>query len=585
MSANKSLTLYAASFVDELTKAGVRDAVISPGSRSTPMAMLMAEHPDINIHILIDERSAGFFALGLAKMQQRPVALLCTSGTAAANYFPAVVEAFYSRVPLLVLTADRPHELRDVGAPQAIDQLHLFGRYAKWFADMAIPEHTAELLQYGRTMAARAAGKAISSPSGPVHLNFPFREPLIPDLESEDLWTSLNARPKQVQVTAGSSIIDAGDVLRIADLLSQEKKGLIICGELHDPDFAEAAVQLSSVLKYPILADPLSHLRTGAHNQSSVIECYDAFMKDEYITDRLMPEIIIRFGAMPVSKPLFLFLKRTEDIRQIVVDGQGGWREPTLMAAEMIECKESWLCHELIRQVKTQEDTDWLQSWQKVNLVSRELLGSAEDKGGDLFEGNVFRELQHALPQKCQVIAGNSMPIRDLDNYFLNTEKDIAVYANRGANGIDGIVSTALGMSTGARTDHPTFLVIGDLSFYHDMNGLLAAKMHKLNLTIILINNDGGGIFSFLPQSKEEKHFETLFGTPTGLDFKHAADLYDASYTLPATWEDFRSAVSDAVIKKGLNIIEVRTNRQTRVSIHRELMNRVSQEIREKVLK
>jgi 2-succinyl-5-enolpyruvyl-6-hydroxy-3-cyclohexene-1-carboxylate synthase len=585
MSANKSLTLYAASFVDELTKAGVRDAVISPGSRSTPMAMLMAEHPDINIHILIDERSAGFFALGLAKMQQRPVALLCTSGTAAANYFPAVVEAFYSRVPLLVLTADRPHELRDVGAPQAIDQLHLFGRYAKWFADMAIPEHTAELLQYGRTMAARAAGKAISSPSGPVHLNFPFREPLIPDLESEDLWTSLNARPKQVQVTAGSSIIDAGDVLRIADLLSQEKKGLIICGELHDPDFAEAAVQLSSVLKYPILADPLSHLRTGAHNQSSVIECYDAFMKDEYITDRLMPEIIIRFGAMPVSKPLFLFLKRTEDIRQIVVDGQGGWREPTLMAAEMIECKESWLCHELIRQVKTQEDTDWLQSWQKVNLVSRELLGSAEDKGGDLFEGNVFRELQHALPQKCQVIAGNSMPIRDLDNYFLNTDKDIAVYANRGANGIDGIVSTALGMSTGARTDHPTFLVIGDLSFYHDMNGLLAAKMHKLNLTIILINNDGGGIFSFLPQSKEEKHFETLFGTPTGLDFKHAADLYDASYTLPATWEDFRSAVSDAVIKKGLNIIEVRTNRQTRVSIHRELMNRVSQEIREKVLK
>ncbi|UAL51457.1 2-succinyl-5-enolpyruvyl-6-hydroxy-3-cyclohexene-1-carboxylic-acid synthase [Metabacillus dongyingensis] len=585
MSANKSLTLYAASFVDELSKAGVRDAVISPGSRSTPMAMLMAEHPDLNIHVLIDERSAGFFALGMAKMQQRPVALLCTSGTAAANYYPAVVEAFYSRVPLLVLTADRPHELRDVGAPQAIDQMHLFGRYAKWFADMAVPEHTAELLQYGRTMAARAAGKAISSPSGPVHLNFPFREPLVPDLESEDLWTSLNSRPKQVQVTAGSSVIDLSEVQRLAGLLSEEKKGLIICGELRDPDFAEAAVKLSSVLKYPILADPLSNLRTGSHDQTSVIECYDAFMKDEYITEQLKPEVIIRFGAMPVSKPLFLFLKRTADIRQIVVDGQGGWREPTLMAAEMIECKESWLCRELIKQVKIQEDTDWLQSWKKVNLVSRELLGSAEDKGGDLFEGNVFRELQHALPQKCHVIAGNSMPIRDLDNYFLNTEKNIAVYANRGANGIDGIVSTALGMSTGAGTDHPTFLVIGDLSFYHDMNGLLAAKMHKLNLTIILVNNDGGGIFSFLPQSKEEKHFETLFGTPTGLDFKHAADLYDASYSLPATWEEFRSAVSDAVIKKGLNIIEVRTNRQTRVSIHRELMNRVSQEIREKFFK
>lgn len=585
MSANKSLTLYAASFVDELTKAGVRDAVISPGSRSTPMAMLMAEHPDINIHVLIDERSAGFFALGMAKVQQRPVVLLCTSGTAAVNYYPAVVEAFYSRVPLLVLTADRPHELRDVGAPQAIDQLHLFGRYAKWFADMAIPEHTAELLHYGRTMAARAAGKAISSPSGPVHLNFPFREPLVPDLESEDLWTSLNSRPKQVHVTAGFSVIDVSEVQRLADLMSEEKKGLIICGELRDPDFAQAAVNLSSVLKYPILADPLSNLRTGSHDQSSVIECYDAFMKDEYITEQLKPEVIIRFGAMPVSKPLFLFLKKTADIRQIVVDGQGGWREPTLMAAEMIECRESWLCKELIKQIKTREDADWLHSWQKVNLISRELAGSAEDKGGDLFEGNVFRELQHALPQKCQLIAGNSMPIRDLDNYFLNTEKDIKVFANRGANGIDGIVSTALGMSAGAGTDYPTFLVIGDLSFYHDMNGLLAAKMHKLNLTIILVNNDGGGIFSFLPQSKEEKHFETLFGTPSGLDFKHAADLYDAAYTLPATWEEFRAAVSDAVIKKGLNIIEVRTNRQTRVSIHRELMNRVSQEIREKILK
>jgi 2-succinyl-5-enolpyruvyl-6-hydroxy-3-cyclohexene-1-carboxylate synthase len=472
-----------------------------------------------------------------------------------------------------------------VGAPQAIDQLHLFGRYAKWFADMAIPEHTAELLHYGRTMAARAAGKAISSPSGPVHLNFPFREPLVPDLESEDLWTSLNSRPKHVQVTAGSTVIDVSEVQRLADLMSEEKKGLIICGELRDPDFTQAAVKLSSVLKYPILADPLSNLRTGSHDQSSVIECYDAFMKDEYITEQLKPEVIIRFGAMPVSKPLFLFLKKSADIRQLVVDGQGGWREPTLMAAEMIECRESWLCKELIKQVKTREDTDWLQSWQKVNLISRELAGSAEDKGEDLFEGNVFRELQHALPQKCHLIAGNSMPIRDLDNYFLNTEKEIEVFANRGANGIDGIVSTALGMSAGAGTDHPTFLVIGDLSFYHDMNGLLAAKMHKLNLTIILINNDGGGIFSFLPQSKEEKHFETLFGTPSGLDFKHAADLYDAAYTLPATWKEFRAAVSDAVIKRGLNIIEVRTNRQTRVSIHRELMNRVSQEIREKILK
>ncbi|WP_191560502.1 2-succinyl-5-enolpyruvyl-6-hydroxy-3-cyclohexene-1-carboxylic-acid synthase [Metabacillus idriensis] len=583
MGESDSLTLYTASFVDELTKAGVRDAVVSPGSRSTPMAMLMAEHPEINIHVIIDERSAGFFALGMAKMQQKPVALLCTSGTAAANYFPAVVEAFYSRVPLLVLTADRPHELRDVGAPQAIDQLHLFGRYAKWFADMAIPEQTAEMLHYGRTMAARAAGKAVSAPSGPVHLNFPFREPLIPDLDSENLWSSLNSRPRQVQVTAGSSMIAAEEVQRLSKVFTQEKKGLIICGEIHDAEFSHAVVQLSSDLNYPILADPLSNLRTGLHDKSSVIECYDAFMKDDYITEKLKPKVIIRFGAMPISKPLFQFLKRTADIQQIVVDRQGGWREPTLMASEMIECDETWLCRQLSKTVEIQNDRLWMEAWQNVNETSRELLTSAQDQGGELFEGNIYRELQHAIPSQCHVIAGNSMPIRDLDNYFLNTEKNITVFANRGANGIDGVVSTALGIS--AASDHPTFLVIGDLSFYHDMNGLLAAKMHKLNLTIILVNNDGGGIFSFLPQSKEEKHFETLFGTPSGLDFKHAADMYDGTYASPANWNDFRSSVAAAIDKKGLNIIEIRTNRHTRVKIHRELMNRVSQEIRENILK
>jgi 2-succinyl-5-enolpyruvyl-6-hydroxy-3-cyclohexene-1-carboxylate synthase len=580
-----SLTLYAASFVDELTKAGVRDAVVSPGSRSTPMAMLMAEHPEMNIHVIIDERSAGFFALGMAKMQQKPVVLLCTSGTAAANYFPAVVEAFYSRVPLLVLTADRPHELRDVGAPQAIDQLHLYGRYAKWFADMAIPEHTAEMLHYGRTMAARAAGKAVSAPSGPVHLNFPFREPLIPDLEAEDLWSSLNFRPRQVQVTPGSAMIASEEIQRLSKLLAHEKRGLIICGELHEAEFAHAIVQLSTDLNYPILADPLSNLRTGSHDKSSVIECYDAFMKDDYITKRLKPEVIIRFGAMPISKPLFQFLKRNADIHQIVVDRQGGWRDPTVMASEMIECDETWLCRELSKVVEIQNDAAWMEAWQSVNMTSRELLASAQDQGGELFEGNIYRELQHALPAKCHVIAGNSMPIRDLDNYFHNTDKSITVFANRGANGIDGVVSTALGVSAAAADDHPTFLVIGDLSFYHDMNGLLAAKMHKLNLIIILVNNDGGGIFSFLPQSKEEKHFETLFGTPSGLDYKYAADMYDGAYASPSNWEDFSSSVAAAIDHKGLNIIEIRTNRHTRVKIHRELMNRVSQEIRENVLK
>ncbi|MGX1192437.1 2-succinyl-5-enolpyruvyl-6-hydroxy-3-cyclohexene-1-carboxylic-acid synthase [Metabacillus sp. SLBN-84] len=583
MSKSKSLTLYAANFADELAKAGVTEAVISPGSRSTPMAMLMAEHPDINIHLMIDERSAGFFALGLSKMLNKPVALLCTSGTAAANYYPAVVEAFYSRVPLLILTADRPHELRDVGAPQAIDQIHFFGRYAKWFADMAIPEQTEGMLAYSRMMAARAAGKAMSSPAGPVHLNLPFREPLIPDFDLEDIWKNGSGRTHHVTIKPGQAVLQDLEIERIAEMLSGKEKGLIVCGEIRDPLFTDAVLKLSAALKYPILADPLSNLRTGSHDKSAVIDGYDAFMKDDELANELKPDVILRFGAMPVSKPLFLFLKRSPEILQLVVDGQGGFREPTLLASEMLECDESWFCESLSGRVSTAENEQWLKTWQQTNSTARKILSSPEDGPDDLFEGKVFTELQKAMPEKSHMFVGNSMPIRDADNYFLNSNKNISVHANRGANGIDGVVSTALGMSAG--TEDPLFLVIGDLSFYHDMNGLLAAKMHKLDMTVILLNNDGGGIFSFLPQSKEEKHFETLFGTPTGLHFQHAASLYDAAYTQPETWEAFRDDVENAARRKGLNIIEVRTNRHSRVTIHRNLMNRVSQEIREMLRK
>ncbi|MBD8068549.1 2-succinyl-5-enolpyruvyl-6-hydroxy-3-cyclohexene-1-carboxylic-acid synthase [Bacillus sp. PS06] len=582
MKTTDKLTNYIGAFVDELVRVGVENVVISPGSRSTPIAILMAEHDEMKTYMNIDERSAAFFALGMAKSQQKPVALLCTSGTAAANYYPAIVEAHYSRIPLIVITADRPHELRDVGAPQAIDQTHLYGKHVKWFVDLALPEETNEMNRYVRTVAARAAGKAMSAPAGPVHLNVPLREPLVPNLTLPDLFTQgRKLHNKQVNVVLGTSELEETQLSEIVAVLEMRKKGIIICGELYDDEFAHSVTMLAEKLQFPILADPLSQLRSGTHSKEMIIDSYDAFLRNQEFTTAFVPEIIIRFGAMPVSKALLLYLKKHPDVLQFVIDGDGGWREPTLLADEMIFCQETSFCQTLVNHLPEKAATKWSTSWLEINQLTKKHLGERVEEHS-LFEGRVIQELQFALPEHSLMFVGNSMPIRDLDSFFITTEKDIQLMANRGANGIDGVVSSAIGASTSGRN---TVLVIGDLSFYHDLNGLLAAKLNELDLTVILINNDGGGIFSFLPQSREEKHFEYLFGTPSGIEFEHAINMYNGHYMNPESWAGFTEAVEKSIHSKGLSVIELKTNRLENVGYHQNLWNRVSQEINDYLTK
>ncbi|WP_199425575.1 2-succinyl-5-enolpyruvyl-6-hydroxy-3-cyclohexene-1-carboxylic-acid synthase [Thermaerobacillus caldiproteolyticus] len=575
---NEDLTLYVAAFVDEMVKVGVKDVVVSPGSRSTPFAIVMAEHPKMRVHMNIDERSAAFFALGMAKTKRKPVALLCTSGTAVANYLPAVVEAYYSRVPLIVLTADRPHELRDVGAPQAIDQIHIYGKHAKWFVEMALPEKSVEMLRYARTMAARAAAVAMSAPSGPVHLNFPFREPLVPTI-TEQTWEQIEAKESSyIDVSIGKRTLENEQFQQLYEQLARVEKGIIICGEMDKPGFAEAVTMLAKTLDYPILADPLSQLRNGMHSKEYIIDSYDAILKDEKIASSLLPDVVIRFGAMPVSKSLFLLLKYHPAITQIVVDGEGGWRDPTLMASQMVYCDEIEFCNRLVELgAQKRRGSEWATTWQTVNKIAKETLLEAE-KEEQLFEGKVFIELSELLPEHSVLFVGNSMPIRDADTFFMTSDKQIRVIANRGVNGIDGVVSSALGAST---VTEPLVLVIGDLSFYHDLNGLLAAKLHRLNATIIVVNNNGGGIFSFLPQATQEKHFETLFGTPTDLQFEHVVRMYEGDYRKVETWDEFRHHVKHSIETNGLHVIELCTSRQDNVMKHRLLWESVSREIGE----
>lgn len=575
MNHQEALTSYIAAFVAELVSTGIRDIVVSPGSRSTPIAMVMAEHPVLRLHIHVDERSAAFFALGIAKASKKPVAILCTSGTATANYYPAIVEAFHARVPLLVLTADRPHELRDVGAPQAIDQIHLYGKHVKWFVEMSPPEGTDDMLRYARMVCARAAATALSAPAGPVHLNFPFREPLVPKLDMDNLFIHTERGEGYVK-TAGKRYSVPEDEL---ELLHREvvtgEKGVIICGAIDDEDFAEAVTRLAEKLQYPILADPLSQLRSGEHKGTHIIDTYDTFLRNEEARKALKPDIIIRFGAMPVSKYLTFFIKENHEAKQWVIDGGGGWRDPSLLATTMIYANEPDFCLRLADVIDKQPSSEYFTKWKSLNELTKSHVEKIKEVP-QLSEGRLFYELSKLLPSQVTLFVGNSMPIRDLDTFFHYNQKSIKIMANRGVNGIDGTVSTALGAATVCQ---PMYLVLGDLTFFHDLNGLIQAKLYELNIKIIVINNNGGGIFSFLPQASEPKNFERLFGTPLDLKFEHAVQMFNGRYTHVTDWEHFTSSFRQDLGNDGLSVMEISTNRDHNLSEHRNLWDSVSQEI------
>lgn len=577
---------YVTAFIDELLRAGLQHIVICPGSRSTPLALVCAAHPLLRTWMHVDERSAAFFALGMAKRLQAPVALLCTSGTAAANFLPALVEARLTHIPLLVLTADRPHELRDCGAPQAIDQNRLYGTHTKWFAEMALPEATTSALRYVRTIAGRALSIAKDVPAGPVHLNFPLREPLIPDGTIPEPpatsipWHGRADNHPYIQVeTLKMAAPAATTITTIANALASRSRGLIIAGPQDEPHLTEPLLKLAAQLHYPLLADPLSQLRHGPHVHTHIVTSYDAFLRNTSFTETMRPEIILRFGTMPTSKPLLLYLKRYADCPQLIIDSQGDWQEPTQLASELIHTDPVAFCNGLIEQLDTLQITagrsDWLQQWQQSNTTTCTTLQTTISDFTTPFEGRIFRELDELLPAGATLFAGNSMPVRDMDTFLWGSSRPIRVQGNRGANGIDGIISTALGISAVTSQQEPVVLVIGDLSFYHDLNGLLAARLHGLNLTIVLVNNDGGGIFSFLPQAAYPAHFEQLFGTPTGLDFRPVVEMYGGKFQRISDWNQFRASIRHSLTDNGLHVLEVVTERTANVHMHRQLWQAV----------
>ncbi|MBA2175793.1 2-succinyl-5-enolpyruvyl-6-hydroxy-3-cyclohexene-1-carboxylic-acid synthase [Halobacillus locisalis] len=556
----ESLTKYVTHFADQLAFSGVEDVVISPGSRSTPLAMTMAEYEGLRHWVHLDERSAAFFALGIAKSKQKPVALVCTSGTAAANYYPAVVEAYYSRVPLIVLTADRPHELREVGAPQAINQIKMFGEYVLWYQDLALPEPNMHL--YARRQAARAVEEATGERLGPVHLNLPFREPLIPDFQLDGLWRE-GAKPIPRSIASGA-VPSHEQMDELVSEWKQKEKGVIVVGPQVDENLREAATQLAHRLGVPILADPLSQLRAGVHDKRNVIENYDALLKSELVREQLLPDYIIRFGAMPVSKA-YLKWVRDLDVDHYIVDAEKSYREPAGVAAQFVWGDPVSFCERAASLLADEgKESEWLGHWQQINRMAKNLMLTEPDE--DLNEGHAVVYLSETLPHDSSFFVGNSMPIRDVDSFFMGTPKDVQVMANRGANGIDGVVSTAIGV---AATGRRTTLLLGDVSFFHDLNGLWMAKQHRIPLTIVCINNDGGGIFSYLPQVQHPDHFEQLFGTPVGIDFSKAVEMYGGIHSRVTSWSGYKEALRKSYESSGFTVIEVVTNREDHVAFHK----------------
>lgn len=558
-------------FVRALYEAGVRHAVIAPGSRSTPLTIAFARHGQIKVWTVLDERSAGFFAYGVARACREPVVLVCTSGTAPANFFPAIIEAYHTQVPLLVMTADRPPELQGVGSNQTVDQGVMFGTFVKRFIQMPVPGVQAPLLAHARWTATRATALAGSEPKGPVHINWPFREPLLPptDVRQQEYG---GAR----QVLVGRLTLAEADLAGLAAVLQASTRGLIVCGPQDEVGVAESLLALAEALRYPLLADPLSQLRTVRNASEWVIADYDvslraimAYSPTHPVRQALMPDIVLRVGQTPTSKTLGQYLASLTSARQVVIDGSDLWQDPFFTATDVWQTDPQVVATGLLRMGVPAGDEAFAARWHSLARVTRVALARSVGELADVFEGRVWLELAQAVPQGSVVFAGNSMPVRDLDSFFPVLDRPLRVFANRGASGIDGVVSSALGVS--AANQAPVFLVIGDVSFFHDQNALLITKMHGVPLNVILIHNDGGGIFSFLPQATQPDVFD-YFSTSHGLDFQAVVENYGGRYERFSSWASLRRFVDAASSEAGLRVFEIRTDRAENVRLHQSVL-------------
>jgi 2-succinyl-5-enolpyruvyl-6-hydroxy-3-cyclohexene-1-carboxylate synthase len=571
-------TALASAFAEELARGGLRLAVISPGSRSTPLATALWRQPEIEARVIVDERSAGFFALGAAQASGVPVALLCTSGTALVNYHPAICEADESAIPLLVLSADRPPELRGIGAGQTIDQIKAFGSSVRWFCEVGTHAADDEGLLHYRSVACRALAKARGEVRpGPVHLNLPWREPLAPvPVEGAVRATEpLALEGRKGRPLSAVTRIDLEPSVflldEVAGHIGDAISGVIVAGRQLDPELREPLAHLARVCDFPILADPTSQLRCGPHDRSHVIASYDLLLREEHFARSVVPELVLRFGEMPTSKPLRTWIDAS-GADQIVVDPYGGWNEPTSRAAAILRADPTELASGWAARLEGPEGRERPapERWLEAEQAARGVLDRALAEEDAITEPTFHRALGKAHRDGDLVYTSSSMPIRDQEAFLAAGATDALFLSNRGANGIDGLISSGIGAAQAS--GRPTTIVVGDLGLLHDLGSLAALRDVSTPVRIVVIDNGGGGIFHFLPQeaAMPAEEFEALLGTPRGVEVAKAAALFDLPHRRLASLADLADALAT-----GTGLIEVRTDRKTNVEAHRELTRRV----------
>ena len=548
--------------VRALASLGVAHACVTPGSRSTPLTRALAEEPAITDWPHHDERSSAFFALGIGKATRSPAMAVCTSGTAAAEFHPAVIEASHARVPLIVITADRPAELRGVGANQTIDQADLYGRAARWSHDLEPPHPGEGAPGFPEALAARLVSAAREEPPGPVHLNLRFREPLVP----ESREPVVAAPPPALSL--GKLHPTAEAVTRIADLAAG-RRGLLVCGPQDDPALPAAAAACAAAARWPVVADPLSGGRAGPHDLSHLIAEGDPLAAAGWLT-RAAPEVVLRVGALPTSKALGQWLGGHPGVPQVLID-PAGWRDPGASTALMVRADAAVTLAAIAAASPAPAPGGWLGQWQEAGRAAStavdEVLGDYPFPN----EPAVARLLAEVLPAGSLLLVASSMPVRDVDAFLPARPAPLRITGNRGASGIDGFLSTGLGAASVAGC--PTYLLAGDLSALHDLTALGTAARLGIPATIVVLHNDGGGIFHFLPQASLPEHFERHWGSPHGLDFVRLAGAFGVEAMRAESRPALAALLAEAPAAPRL--VEVRTDRAANLALHQRLRRAV----------
>jgi 2-succinyl-5-enolpyruvyl-6-hydroxy-3-cyclohexene-1-carboxylate synthase len=565
--------LWADLIVEELLRCGTDFFCVAPGSRSTPLVAALAANEKARSLIHFDERGTAFAALGYARATRRPAAWITTSGTAVANGLPAVVEAATDGVPMILLTADRPPELRQTGANQTIDQPDIFGDYIRWRFDLPAPDLGIDPAMVLTTVdhAAYRAGRA---PQGPVHLNLMFREPFLSDPEDEDVLSGPSSWEERdepyTRYAATKPAVDEMEIHGLWETLRPVKRGLVVAGRLASRKQGEAVLRLADALGWPLLPDIGSQVRLGAEGSAAH---YDALLAEDSFARKHAPEGVVHLGGRALSKRLEQFLTRSLPDPYVVVRENPFRLDPAHRVTCSVEANILDFCAALVRvatEDPPQDTTPWTVGWREASEeVGRYLDGLSSEEPNEPLVARVVS--QNVLPDHGLVVA-SSMPVRDLDTYAAADGAPVPVAANRGASGIDGTVATAAGFARGL--NRPVTLLIGDLALLHDLNSL--AMLRDVHVVVVVLNNDGGGIFSFLPIARHEGFFEPYFGTPQGVGFEPAAEMFGLGYERPDTMEGFVEAYDSACVRGSSTLIEVKTDRQENVTLHRRVLEELA---------